>query len=79
MINNQNYHYLYRLSKKTVPFLKRRNLYTDVLSRKEKNDFANNILIQKIKENKPFMAARYGSVESRAIVNYELKKKQFLF
>ena len=75
MINNQNYHYLYRLSKKTVPFLKRRNRYTDVLSRKEKNDFANNILIQKIKENKPFMAARYGSVESRAIVNYELKKR----
>lgn len=74
MFNNQNYHYLYRLSKKTVPFLKKRNRYTDVLSRKEKNDFANNFIKQNILEGKPSMIGRFGSVESRVILNYGLIK-----
>lgn len=74
MFNNQNYHYLYRLSKKIVPFLKKRNRYTDVLSRKEKNDFANNFIKQNILEGKPSMIGRFGSVESRVILNYGLIK-----
>ena len=76
MINNQNYHYLYRLSKKTVPFLKKKNRFTFVLNRKEKNDTTNSLLTKKILENKPYMVARYGSTESRAILNFLLQKNK---
>ena len=76
MINRDNYHYLYRLSKKTIPFLKKKNRFTFVLNRKEKNDTTNSLLTKKILENKPYMVARYGSTESRAILNFLLQKNK---
>jgi len=76
MINRDNYHYLYRLSKKTIPFLKKKNRFTFVLNRKEKNDTTNSLITKKILENKPYMVARYGSTESRAILNFLLQKNK---
>ena len=76
MINRDNYHYLYRLSKKTIPFLKKKNRFTFVLNRKEKNDTTNSLITKKILENKPYMFARYGSTESRAILNFLLQKNK---
>lgn len=76
MINTQNYHYLARLSKRTVPYLKKENRFTSVYKQIEKTDFANNLLKQKITHGSPFMAARFGSTESRAILNYNLQKNK---
>ena len=42
----------------------------------ENNEEANEILKNIILKNEPFMCARFGSTESRAILNFQLKKKQ---
>lgn len=76
MINKENYHFLYRLSKKVTPFLKQKNRFTETLNRNNKSEEANEILKKIIIKNEPFMCARFGSTESRAILNFQLKKKQ---
>ena len=76
MINKENYHFLYRLSKKVTPFLKQKNRLTETLNRNNKSEEANEILKNIILKNEPFMCARFGSTESRAILNFQLKKKQ---
>jgi hypothetical protein len=76
MINKENYHFLYRLSKKVTPFLKQKNRFTETLNRNNKSEEANEILKNIILKNEPFMCARFGSTESRAILNFQLKKKQ---
>ena len=76
MINKENYHFLYRLSKKVIPFLKQKNRFTETLNRNNKSEEANEILKNIILKNEPFMCARFGSTESRAILNFQLKKKQ---
>jgi hypothetical protein len=73
MINAENYHYLYRLAKRTVPFLHKKNRFDKVMDR-EKNGDANQLISDLIKSDKPFMAGRLGSVETRFFVNYKLKK-----
>lgn len=73
MINKDNYHIIHRISKRTIPFFKKENRFTTILKRFEKNDEANNLISAKILDQEPFMVARYGSVESRAIVNYKLR------
>lgn len=76
MINKENYHFLYRLSKKVTPFLKQKNRFTETLNRNNKSEEANEILKNIILKKEPFMCARFGSTESRAILNFQLKKKQ---
>ena len=76
MINKENYHFLYRLSKKVTPFLKQKNRFTETLNRNNKSEEANEILKNIILKNEPFMCARFGSTESRAILNFQLKKKK---
>lgn len=77
MITYDNYHYIFRLSKRTIPLLKKKNRFTEVLEREGRNDKANNKIIALIRSNKPFMVARYGSTESKFIVNFlEQNKKQ---
>lgn len=44
MINKENYHFLYRLSKKVTPFLKQKNRFTETLNRNNKSEEANEIL-----------------------------------
>lgn len=76
MVNKENYHYLYRLSKRVTPFLKQKNRFTETLNRNKKSDKANTILKEIINNKEPFMCARFGSTESRAILNYQLKQKK---
>ena len=73
MINSKNYHYLYRLAKRTTPFLHQKNRFDQVMDR-EKNEVANQLISDLIKSNKPFMVGRLGSVETRFLVNSRLKK-----
>ncbi|MDO5614603.1 MAG: hypothetical protein Q4G16_00305 [Cruoricaptor ignavus] len=42
--------------------------------KREKNDNTNDLIAKKIKEGKPLMVTRYGSTESRAILNHLLMK-----
>ena len=58
------------------PFLKQKNRFTETLNRNNKSEEANEILKNIILKNEPFMCARFGSTESRAILNFQLKKKQ---
>lgn len=77
MITLKNYHYIYRISKRTVPFLKPENRFTKVYKRKERNSNANTIISKLLQTDSPFMVARFGSTESSTIVNYlEQKKNQ---
>ncbi len=78
MININNYHILHRLSKRTIPLLKKRNKFDLVLanSNSEKNERCNKLIKNMILSTKPFMVARFGSVETRAILNYNLKSKK---
>ena len=76
MINKENYHFLYRLSKKVTPFLKQKNRFTETLNRNNKSEEAKKKIKTIILKNEPFMCARFGSTESRAILNFQLKKKQ---
>lgn len=73
MINSNNYHYLHRLAKRTVPFLHQKNRFDDVLAR-EKNGDANLLIADLIKTDKPFMVGRLGSTETRFLVNQLLQK-----
>lgn len=74
MINHNNYHYLHRLAKRTVPLLHKKNRFDKVLGR-EKNEEANQMISDLIKSDKPFMVGRLGSTETRFIVNLLLQKK----
>lgn len=77
MITLENYHYVHRIAKRTVPLLKKENRFTKVLKRGKRVDEANRKISQLIQSGKPFMAARFGSTESEAIINYiEKNKKQ---
>ncbi|MDO4763883.1 MAG: hypothetical protein Q4A00_05825 [Flavobacteriaceae bacterium] len=77
MITIQNYHYIHRIAKRTIPILKKENKFTKVYNREGRNSEANDKISELIKEGKPFMVARYGSTESATIVNYlEQNKKQ---
>ena len=58
------------------PFLKQKNRFTETLNRNNKSEEANEILKNIILKKEPFMCARFGSTESRAILNFQLKKKQ---
>lgn len=76
MINFDNYHYIQRLAKRTIPFLKEDNKFTEVFKR-ERNDKANHSIAKLILSGKPFMVARFGSVEAEAITNHlEIKRNQ---
>lgn len=76
MITTKNYHYIHRISKRTVPFLRKENCFTKVFKR-EKNSVTNAMISDLIKSGEPLMVARYGSTESAAIVNFiEVHKKQ---
>lgn len=74
MINSNNYHYLHRLAKRTVPFFHKNNRFDDVLNR-EKNAVTNQLISEMIKSGKPFMIGRLGSVETRFWVNHKLQKE----
>lgn len=77
MITPQNYHYIHRIAKRTVPILKKGNRFTRVYDRKSRNGDANDKISELIQKGKPFMVVRYGSTESAAIINYlECNKKQ---
>lgn len=75
-ITYNNYHYIHRLSKRITPFFKKNNRFDNVFSSNDKlantNDTISKIIINKT----PSMIARYGSVESRAILNFTLKNKK---
>lgn len=53
MINKENYHFLYRLSKKVTPFLKQKNRFTETLNRNNKSEEANEILKNIILKKEP--------------------------
>lgn len=74
MITNENYHYLHRIAKRTIPYLKKENRFTKVLKSEHKYD--KEYISDLIKSEKPFMVARFGSTESEAIINFiEIQKK----
>lgn len=73
MINSNNYHYLHRLSKRTVPFFHKKNRFDNVMDR-EKSDSTNHLISEMIKSGKPFMIGRLGSTETRFLVNQLLQK-----
>ena len=73
MINSNNYHYLHRVAKRTVPILHKKNRFDDVLNR-EKNAETNQLISELIKSGKPFMVGRLGSTETRFLVNQLLQK-----
>src|SRR5690606_11303808 len=73
MISAKNYHYLYRLAKRTKPFFKKKNRFTETMHR-EKNAEANGLISEYLKTGKPFLIGRLGSVESRFILNYYLSQ-----
>jgi hypothetical protein len=56
--------------------LKQKNRFTETLNRNNKSEEANEILKNIILKNEPFMCARFGNTESRAILNFQLKKKR---
>ncbi|WP_068596127.1 hypothetical protein ACF3NR_04755 [Vaginella massiliensis] len=69
LITENNFHYLYRIGNRTRPFFLRKNKYYQHFKIESKNRETNDLLFQKIIEGKPMMVARFGSTESRAIVN----------
>lgn len=75
MINKDNYHLIHRLSKRTVPLIKKENKFTNLLNTTSRNADANILIKNKILEGNPYMVARYGSTESSAIVNFNLKRQ----
>ena len=72
-INSENYHYLYRIAKRTRPLLHKKNKFDKIMSR-EKNTNANELISNLIIGNNPIMVGRLGSVETRFLVNSRLKK-----
>nr|MBP6577638.1 hypothetical protein [Chryseobacterium sp.] len=62
MITSNNYHYLHRLAKRTIPLLHQKNRFDLVMDR-EKNADANHLISEMIKSGKPFMVGRLGSTE----------------
>lgn len=72
MISINNYHYLQRLAKRTTPLFKRNNRFREIMKRK-KNDNANVLITEYLKSQDPFMVGRLGSVETRFLLNYQLK------
>lgn len=78
MINENNFHYIHRIAKRTKPFLKKKNRFTEIMERDFSYDLTiNNIISKKIAERKPLMIARFGSTESRAIVNFLTYHKNY--
>ncbi|MFV0207724.1 hypothetical protein OBK13_00720 [Empedobacter falsenii] len=76
MINENNFHYLFRLGRKTRPFfLKHNSKFFSYYKIKEKNRQTNDLIYTLIESRKPFMIARLGSTESRAIVNHIVQKE----
>src|SRR5690606_9425105 len=76
MISAKNYHYLYRLAKRTKPFFKKKNRFTETMHR-EKNAEANGLISEYLKTGKPFLAGRLGSTETRFILNSYLRENIF--
>lgn len=74
MISTKNYHYLYRLAKRTKPLFRKKNRFTETMSR-EKNDETNSLISEYLKTDKPFLAGRLGSTESRMILNQKLRRE----
>lgn len=74
MITTENYHYIHRIAKRTIPFLHKKNRFDLVMDR-EKNGETNNLISEMIKGGNPFMIGRLGSVETRFFVNHNLQKK----
>ncbi|MCG2792781.1 MAG: hypothetical protein L6262_04435 [Weeksellaceae bacterium] len=73
MITSENYHYLHRLAKRTVPILHKKNRF-DLVMNRTKNGEANALISEIIKHGKPCMVARLGSIETRFLVNQSLQK-----
>lgn len=73
IINSENYHYLYRIAKRTRPLLHKKNKFDKIMSR-EKNTNANELISNLIIGNDPIMVGRLGSVETRFLINSRLKK-----
>jgi len=69
MVTDSNFHYLYRLGKRTRPLFLKNNKFFSNYTITSKNRLTNDILYQKIINGEPLMVARFGSTESRAIVN----------
>jgi len=69
MVTDNNFHYLFRLGKRIRPLFLKSNKFYPHYFINEKNRDINDLLYHKIIEGKPFMVARFGSTESRAIVN----------
>lgn len=76
MITPKNYHYIQRIAKRTLPFLKKENRFTKIYEQEGRSDKANEKISQLIQSKKPFMVARFGSTESAAIINYIEKNKE---
>ena len=74
MITSNNYHYLHRLAKRTVPILHKKNRFDLVMDR-EKNGDTNQLISEMIKSGKPVIVGRLGSVETRFLVNCKLQKE----
>ena len=76
MITDSNFHYLFRLGKRTRPFfLKHNSRFYSYYKIKEKDYKANDLIYSLIESGKPLMVGRFGSTESRAIVNSLSQKK----
>lgn len=73
-INHNNFHYIYRIGKRTRPFfLKSKSKFYAHYKIKEKDNKINDLIYSLIKSGKPLMIGRFGSVETRVIVNYLTK------
>ena len=71
MINDSNFHYIYRLGKRTRPFfLSKKSKFYPHYTIDSKSNIINNELYELIEKGEPLMVTRFGSIESRAIVNY---------
>ncbi|WP_312311263.1 hypothetical protein [Empedobacter brevis] len=76
MITDSNFHYLFRLGKRTRPyFLSKTSRFYKYYNISSKESCVNDILHDLIIEGKPLMVGRFGSTESRAIVNYLLQNE----
>ena len=69
MITNTNFHYLYRLGKRIRPLFQNKSRFYPHLNKSDKSSKVNDAIFNLIKSSKPFMVARFGSVEAEFIVN----------
>lgn len=76
MITESNFHYLFRLGKRTRPFfLRKKSKYFPLYHIESKSEDTNQKIFDLIKLGKPFMLGRLGSTESEAIANFLSQKE----